>query len=309
MDNDVLHQYSQFYPSDITYADGMRTLMGDAYGRGMATYVPDIEFASPAGRTLKMQLLRPALPWDLDKRAPAPLIVFVQGSAWRYPNAYNELPQLASFAREGYVVASIEHRASDEVPFPACLIDVKSAIRFLRAHAAEYGIDPTRVAIWGTSSGGNLALLTAATENVADFEVGDNLNESSSVQAVIDFFGPSNLVDMMKLRGLTMAALADPNLFEISNLIGGPDGDALGRLKKLSPGEYLRDGVNLPPHLIIHGDCDNVVPFSQSSDYYKLLRSRGQIAHLIKVAGAGHERRFWTQGVLDEVSAFLRAYL
>ncbi len=207
MDNDVLHQYSQFYPSDITYADGMRTLMGDAYGRGMATYVPDIEFASPAGRTLKMQLLRPALPWDLDKRAPAPLIVFVQGSAWRYPNAYNELPQLASFAREGYVVASIEHRASDEVPFPACLIDVKSAIRFLRAHAAEYGIDPTRVAIWGTSSGGNLALLTAATENVADFEVGDNLNESSSVQAVIDFFGPSNLVDMMKLRGLTMAAL------------------------------------------------------------------------------------------------------
>ena len=107
MDNDVLHQYSQFYPSDITYADGMRTLMGDAYGRGMATYVPDIEFASPAGRTLKMQLLRPALPWDLDKRVPAPLIVFVQGSAWRYPNAYNELPQLASFAREGYVVASI----------------------------------------------------------------------------------------------------------------------------------------------------------------------------------------------------------
>ena len=178
----------------------------------------------------------------------------------------------------------------------------------MRAHAAEYGIDPTRVAIWGTSSGGNLALLTAATENVSDFDVGDNLNESSSVQAVVDFFGPSNLVDMMKLRGLTIAALADPNLFEISNLIGGPEGDALGRLKKLSPGEYLRDG-NLPPHLIIHGDCDYVVPFSQSSDYYKLLRSRGQIAHLVKVAGAGHERRFWTQGVRDEVSAFLRAYL
>ena len=74
---------------------------------------------------------------------------------------------------------------------------------------------------------------------------------------------------MMKLRGLTIAALADPNLFEISNLIGGPEGDALGRLKKLSPGEYLRDGVNLPPHLIIHGDCDAVVPFSQSSDYYR----------------------------------------
>lgn len=288
MDDNVLHQYNRFYPTDMTTSADMRTVMGDAHGSGMASYVPDIEFSSPSGRSLKLQLLRPALPWDLETRAAAPLIVFVQGSAWRYPNPFNELPQLATFARDGYVVASIEHRASDEVPFPACLIDVKSAIRFLRTHADEYGIDPARVAIWGTSSGGNLSLLTAATEGIAEFDVGDNTDVSSSVQAVVDFFGPSNLIDMMKLRGLEISALDNPDMSVISNLIGGSKGDAIARLKRLSPAEYLnlKDGENLPPHLIMHGDCDDVVPFEQSSDYYNILRSRGQIAHLVKVAGA-----------------------
>ena len=305
----TLHQYDKFYPTETTVVEGMRTIMGDARGLGMASQVPDIVFSKPGERALKMQLLRPALPWDIAKRTPAPLIVFVQGSAWQYPNEYNELPQLASFARQGYVVASIEHRASEEAPFPACLIDVKSAIRFLRAHTDEYGIDPTRVAIWGTSSGGNLALLTGATGDYPEFDVGENLDQSSSVQAVIDFFGPSDLVDMMHYRGLTIEAIKEPSMKLMSNLIGGPDGDALGRLKRLSPAEYLRDGVNVPPHLIMHGDCDEAVPFNQSTDYYKLLRSRGQIAHFVKVAGAAHEERFWTQGVLDEVSAFLRAYI
>ena len=309
MDDSALRRYEMFAGADGSSAEGMRTIMGDFEGRGMVWQTPDIEFAAPQGRTLRLQLLRPAQHWYWEGRAPAPLIVFVQGSSWTHPDMHGELPQLARFAREGYVVASVEHRSSSEAAFPACLVDVKSAIRFLRAHAAEYGIDPTRVAIWGTSSGGNLALLTAATRGQDEFEQGEYLDESSSVQAVVDFFGPSDPCEMMRLSGIAFEDLERDEYRIIGDLIGGVEGDARGRMARLAPGGYLEEGMLLPPHLIMHGDCDTVVPFSQSLNYYRLLRERGQTAFLVKVCGAEHERRFWSDRVLDEVSAFLRAYL
>lgn len=311
MEHDALHSYYRFYPAEKGCTEDMRTVMGDLRCSGMASLVPDIVFAAPNGHELKLQLLRPELHHEegMPAHAPAPLIVFVQGSAWTNPNAHNEIPQLSEFARAGYVVASVTHRPSYEAPFPACLIDVKSAIRFLRAHADEYGIDPTRVAIWGTSSGGNLSLLVAATEGMAEFEQGEYLDQPSCVQAVVDFFGPSDPVEMMHLRGIDMSALASSDMKIIYDLIDGIEGDAEGRMNRLAPATYFKDGMQLPPHLIMHGDCDSVVPFSQSADYYRLLRERGQVAHFVRVAGAEHERRFWSQAVLNEVSAFLRAYL
>ena len=122
---------------------------------GMAELFRNVVFACPDGKELKMQIL---CPWRKDKRYP--LVVFVQGSAWTTPNPDYELPQLGALARQGFVVASVSHRdCRDGYAFPAFLQDVKTAIRFLRAHAAEYCIDKERVGIWGTSSGGNAALL------------------------------------------------------------------------------------------------------------------------------------------------------
>ena len=134
-------------------------------------------------------------------------------------------------------------------------------------------------------------------------------NQSSSVQAVVDFFGPSDPCEMMRLAGITFEDLERDEYRIIGDLIGGVEGDARGRMARLAPGGYLEEGALLPPHLIMHGDCDTVVPFSQSLNYYRLLRERGQTAFLVKVCGAEHERRFWSDSVLDEVSAFLRAYL
>ena len=126
---------------------------------GMAELFRNVVFACPDGKELKMQIL---CPWRKDKRYP--LVVFVQGSAWTTPNPDYELPQLGALARQGFVVASVSHRdCRDGYAFPAFLQDVKTAIRFLRAHAAEYCIEKERVGIWGTSSGGNAALLVGMT--------------------------------------------------------------------------------------------------------------------------------------------------
>src|SRR5690606_6431839 len=110
------------------------------------------------------------VPWyektdSLEDEVPRrPLIVFLQGSGWTFPDVNYEIPQLAEYARNGYVVATITHRSyKDGYPAPAFLQDAKTAIRFLRKNANVYGIDPNRVCFWGTSSGGNTAMLVAMT--------------------------------------------------------------------------------------------------------------------------------------------------
>ena len=126
---------------------------------GLAQIQNDIVFSHVIPEGLKLTLMRP---WNND--APRPLIVFVQGSGWSFPNIYREIPQLCQYARAGFVVATVTHRnAVEGHVFPAYLQDVKTAIRYLRAHADEYGIDPKRVCIWGTSSGGNTAMLVGLT--------------------------------------------------------------------------------------------------------------------------------------------------
>ena len=304
-----LHGYEKFFRNDNTTVDDMITIMSNNSALRMADLVPDIEFAAPDGHSLLMQLILPR--WRKPS-VPMPLIVFVQGSSWTNPNAHWEIPQLSRFAQAGFIVASVTHRSSRTKPFPACLIDVKSAIRYLRAHAAEYCIDKERVAIWGTSSGGNLALLTAATEGMAEFEQGDNLSESSAVQAVVDFFGPTDVNRMIELGGYTLeqiGQLPNPEENVLYTLIGGVEGDARGRMAKLTPAGYLAPDAKLPPHLLVHGDCDSVVPFSQSVEYYNELRSRNIPSVFVKVSGGEHEARFWSDELLDTVMKFLNAYL
>ena len=280
-------------------------LMGDRSDRKFAHLVPDVEFARIGERSLKMQILaRGYYGNDVPKH---PLIVFVQGSAWTNPNPFTKIPELARFAREGYVVASVVHRSSAEAPFPACLKDVKRAIRYLRAHHEEYGIDPERVCIWGTSSGGNLALLCAVTAGMEEFTEGDYPEERDDVCAVVDFFGPTDLVEMGKMLGFTEDN--PPPEGVVLDLIGGAEGDYMQRFREVSPTFYLNRKESLPPHLIVHGDRDEVVPYSQSRLYHDLLLEKGVSSTLARVLGGGHENCFWTDEVLDCVANFLRAHV
>ena len=143
----------------------IKTLKNNPKLEGMALFIPDVVFSTATGVELKMQLM---IPWNDDTTQPEiprrPLIVFLQGSGWTFPNVNYQIPQLCEYARMGYVVATITHRSiKDGYPAPAFLQDAKTAIRFLRKNADVYGIDPNRICFWGTSSGGNTALLVTMT--------------------------------------------------------------------------------------------------------------------------------------------------
>jgi acetyl esterase/lipase len=125
---------------------------------------------------------------------PGPLVVYITGGGFMFARKENALDLRTFVAESGFVVASVQYRAVlDSAGYGDSVADVKSAIRFLRAHAETYGIDVDRVAVWGESAGGYLAAMAGVTVGVSGFDIGDNLDQSSNVQAVVDKFGPSDL--------------------------------------------------------------------------------------------------------------------
>ena len=265
---------------------------------GLATYVPDIPFARFESRTLHLQLLKPF--WS-SANARCPLVVFIQGSAWTNPNPYHQIPQLSAFAQAGFVVASVTHRSCVDTPFPAFLEDVKTAIRFLRAHADEHGIDPERVGVWGTSSGGNAALLAGLTGEAYATEAYSD--QRSDVQAVVDCFGPADIRAMID-QSYPEAWHAPGNPLE--RLSGKPMAESAAIFDAMSPTRLIRPGMNLPPFLLLHGDADKAVAFAQSEQCYRALKAHGYRATLYRVPGAPHEEGFWSQALLTVILDFLR---
>jgi acetyl esterase/lipase len=204
------------------------------------------------------------------------------------------------------VVASVEYRHTLEAIFPAQIQDVKAAIRFLKVNAASYKINPARVAVWGDSSGGHLAVMTGVSEGVTQFDTPDNAGQSSRVQAVVDFYGPSDLLQMSKFPStIDHDAPGSPE----SSLVGGPLQQNRGKAAQANPIAYIPKEKALPPFLIMHGDQDAIVPFNQSVLLYEALKKAGLNAIFYKVKGAGHGDGFWTPEILDIVHKFLLAYL
>lgn len=288
-------------PADAASPDGMQVIFGDKGNRYPATYTPDIEYVRRGEKSLKIQLLQPR-----GLGGPFPLLVFVQGSAWRDQNLYMNLPQLADFAHRGYVVASVEYRPSHEAIFPAQLQDVKTAIRFLRSNATKYNLDLDRVAVWGDSSGGHTAAMVGVSEGVEAFNTPDYPGESCGVKAVVDFYGPTDLVQMSKYPSvMDHDAVDSPE----SALVGGPLQENQEKAAQANPINYISRQKSLPPFLIMHGDRDELVPFNQSVLLYEALRADRQEATFYKVKGAGHGTGFWTAEVLEIVHKFLAAHV
>ena len=272
---------------------------------GMARLIPDVVFSEVSGVKLKMQVI---VPWFNESDGAAkqkwPLMVFLQGSAWTFPDVFYQLPQLASIARKGYVAATITHRSFlDGHPAPAFLQDAKTAIRFLRKNAEEYRIDPERVCFWGTSSGGNTALLVALTGDDPRYKTDEYHDFSDSVSVAVDCFGPADLVELSDM----VKNSEDPGFF--NGLVGGDISERIDLLKEMSPLLILKKNMNYPPILLVHGDADTIVPYSESEKMYDALVNYGYDAELIRVENAPHEGSFWSCELLDEIYDFIKRKL
>ena len=267
-----------------------------AFGQDVES-LPDLVYSVPPGfRPLRLDLYRPRNTGSVTRGLP--LVVYVHGGGWqsghtRHAGAFANWPGvLALLASKGYVVASIEYRLSGEARFPAAIHDVKTSIRWLRSKSSQFGIDPTRVIIWGGSAGGQLAALAATSckvESLAPvFAKQGNpdpqsplATQSDCVQGLVTWYGVFDFVNA-PLSG----AADQPANSPVQKYLGCQPSDCRSAAELASPVSHL--DKNDPPALLIHGDLDRVVPVSQSQLFHQATQARGAKATLLVIKGVDH---------------------
>jgi acetyl esterase/lipase len=234
---------------------------------------------------------------------PAPLVVYIHGGAFRAGDKAQHPP--LEYLAEGYALAAINYRLSQHALFPAQIEDCKAAVRWLRAHAQEYGLDPRRVAVGGSSAGGHLAAMVGTAHHVKAFDVGEHLDVSSRVQAVLDYFGPTDFLQMDAHRPPSGMVHDTPDSPE-SQLVGGPIQENPNRVARANPITYVT--ADTPPFLIVHGDRDPLVPHHQSALLAAALERAGVPVTFYTVEGGGHGG--FDDPKVDELTkAFLEEHL
>jgi acetyl esterase/lipase len=219
---------------------------------------------------------------------PLPLIIWIHGGGWSGGDKSGCPPLRSGYTQRGFAVASLNYRLSQHAVFPAQIEDCKAAIRWLRAHAKQYHLNPDRFGVWGSSAGGHLVALIGTSGDVREFDVGENLNVSSRVQCVMDDYGPTLFteMDLHRIAGATLVHDA-PDSPE-SRLIGGLISDPANAAKvaRANPITYVTKDD--PPFLIVHGDADPLVPHHQSEMLFDALKSAGVRVRFNTVKGGGH---------------------
>lgn len=257
----------------------------------------DIVYAEVNGTQLKLDLY---LPDEAKEGKRVPLIVWIHGGGWMKSNKSNCFPRRVKFYERGYAIASVGYRLSDKAQFPAQLEDCKAAVRWLRANAAKYNIDPDRIGAWGSSAGAHLAMLLGLTNDIRKFDVGANLAVSSRVMAVGDFYGPTDLTGKQAPLGKI-----DPM---IAKLLGGPIAEKMESAIAASPLTYV--SKNSVPIFIIHGTADPTVDIAHAKVLKAALEKAGAPHKMTLVQDASHGgMRFYDSKLVDEVDAFFAAYL
>jgi acetyl esterase/lipase len=222
-----------------------------------------------------------------------PLVVAIHGGAFRMGSKEGE--PAGAFVARGFAVAAVNYRLSQHAVFPAQIEDCKAAVRWLRANAARYGYDPDRVASYGTSAGGHLAAMLGTAGGVKAFDVGANPGVSSRVQAVVDFFGPTDFLQMDAHRLSAAAMTHDAPDSPESQLVGGPIRDNPDKVARANPITYVTPDD--PPFLIVHGDADLLVPHHQSELLEAALRKAGVRVRLVTIPGGPHGGETVKQGL------------
>ena len=259
----------------------------------------NVVYARVDGRALALDLHLPA-----NVSRPR-LVVYLHGGAWKDGDK-SQYP--AFLVERGFAVASLDFRSTHLAPFPANVHDIKAGIRFLRAKAATYGYRADRIAIAGASSGGHLAALVGLTSGLKELEgsEGDYPRESSAVQAIVSYFGASNLSTILAQSTTEGAKMRAPAL---SLLLEGALPDKAPTLAKLASPVAHVDRSD-PPALLLHGDQDLQMPVNQLLELQAAYRKAGLTAETLILDGVGHEGPpFFTGEPVDIVVAFLRRTL
>ena len=260
---------------------------------------------------MKMDILKP------QSKTPLPAIVYVTGGGFINANKDNGIQLRMHLAEAGYVVASIEYRVAPTAVFPQPLEDVKASIRYLRANANKFNIDPDRIGIVGGSAGGYLTAMAGVTSGTTTFDKGENLDQSSSVKAAVDLYGLSDLTrigddysdavkEAHKSAGATEALWVNG-----SPVFGGRDGGILAdpaAAKAADPMTYV--GKNSAPMLLMHGTKDFVVSPSQTDLLFQALQKHNIPSKRYLVEGAAHGGVYWDQAeALSIITDFFNKYL
>ena len=245
---------------------------GSAVAQSKPVTELDVVYAKAGDRELKLDLARP------DGRAPYPCVVCLHGGGWRMGNKRDIRSWIQLLAREGYVAVAVGYRLAPDDHFPAQIEDCKTAVRFLRANEAKYGIDKDRFAALGYSAGGHLACLLGLTDEKSGLEGKEYAKESSKVQAVVDYFGPTDLSAYSKDESALRSVLAP--------FVGAKFADNPAAYEKASPINYI--GKSAPPFLIFHGTKDWIVPIEQSRRLTEKLKNVGATVKMVEVPDEGH---------------------
>jgi acetyl esterase len=257
----------------------MNAFSADAHARS-STLRRDIEFSRLEGISLRMDASIP------EGTTKAPAVIIVHGGGWVRGNREIDVaPLFKPLSDAGFAWFSIDYRfATDVLHFGVAIDDVEQAVRFVKSHAAEFHIDPERIALVGESAGGQLAAMAALRADTGD-----------SVKAVVALYAPTDLVSLVKSSDYIPARIRD-------SVRGTPwEGLILAGLAQLSPINRVRR--DMPPFLFIHGTDDPLVPFSQSREMCSRMRQAGATCELFPVEGAGHGLRWW-----DSYPRFSTAY-
>ncbi len=236
------------------------------------TYLPD-QVYSNAHENLAADFLRPK-----DAQQPLPLIVMVHGGGFRAGKRQSKIPQAIRLAQNGYAVATISYGLAPKYPFPAAVQDVKTAIRFFRSNASKFGIDPSRIGVTGDSAGGHLVLMLGLTANVPEFETQEYAGVSDKVQAVVNYYGPT---DLTKSCGKSVDACEVLPLF-----LGGDVEHARARYIMASPLNWVTPVA--APVLTLHGTVDRYVNYEHAGWITDRLKSAGVETKLVTFEGADH---------------------
>jgi acetyl esterase/lipase len=250
--------------------------------KGGVRFEKNLTYAKAAGQELQLDL---ALPADGD--GPFPCVVCIHGGGWRAGKRQDLAKLTEILAAKGFVAATVTYRLAPAHRFPAQIEDCKAAVRWLRAHAAKYKINPDKVGAVGFSAGGHLSCLLGTADKDAGLEGGEgNLDRSSRVQAVVSFFGPTDFT--------TKDWTADAEKAFLIPFLGGTLAEQPDAYKKASPITYV--SKDDPPFLFFHGDKDRLVSVGQSRKLAKQLQAAGVAARVVVLEGEGHG---WGGATLD----------
>jgi len=258
---------------------------------------PDRQYGYQGGVSLKLDV------WQRQTADPVPTVIYYHGGGWFFGDRTGSVPYFMPWLARGWNVVNVEYRMSGTALAPAAVEDARCALRWVYRNSKEFHLDTSRIIVTGHSAGGHLALMAGMLQDsdgldqecAADASVGDVLMK---VSAVIDWYGPADVTDLIQ----------GPNTKTYAEQWLGSQLDKEAQAKRVSPVSYVRQG--LPPILILHGDEDPTVPYSESVHLHELLDAAHQPNELYTIHG-GHHGMFGKEAsekAYDEVWSFLKKF-